>query len=73
MEYDLDARVADARERALVMERFIHAEIYRARPDVTGDKKPMYIKPNPDAGGGGGDNAREWEAYQRRAEILMKR
>lgn len=29
---------------------------------------------NPGAGGGGGgDNAREWEAYKRRAEILMKR
>jgi hypothetical protein len=37
-----------------------------------GDKEPMYIKPNPDAGGGGGDNAREWEAYKRRAEALMK-
>ena len=164
MEYDLDGRVADARGRALVLERFIHAEIYRARPDVTavvhghtpslllfsssniplrplfagagfigqqvptfkngdagggvnnaelgrglahalgksnavlmrghgvvvvassavaliaqllamGDKEPMYIKPNPDAGGGGGggDNAREWEAYKRRAEALMKR
>jgi hypothetical protein len=38
-----------------------------------GDKEPMYIKPNPEAGGGGGDNAREWEAYKRRAEVLMKR
>jgi hypothetical protein len=38
-----------------------------------GDTEPMYIKPNPDAGGGGGDNAREWEAYKRRAEALMKR
>jgi HCOMODA/2-hydroxy-3-carboxy-muconic semialdehyde decarboxylase len=28
-------RVADARGRAPVLERFIHAEIYRARPDVT--------------------------------------
>ncbi len=176
MEYDVDGRAADARGRALVLERFIHAEIYRARPDVTavvhghtpslllfsssniplrplfagagfigervpafrngdagggvnsaelgrglaealgkggavlmrghgvvvvapsavaliqramnldtnaqlvaqllamGDKEPLYIRPNPGAGGGGGgDNAREWEAYKRRAEILMKR
>jgi ribulose-5-phosphate 4-epimerase/fuculose-1-phosphate aldolase len=176
MEYDLDGKAADARGRALVLERFIHAEIYRARPDVTavvhghtpslllfsssniplrplfagagfigdqvpafkngdagggvnnaelgrglaqtlgkgnavlmrghgvvvvapsavvliqramnldvnaqlvarllamGDREPMYIKPNPNAGGGGGgDNAREWEAYKRRAETLMKR
>src|SRR5688500_11780028 len=35
MEYDLEGRVADARGRALGMERFIHAEIYRARPEVT--------------------------------------
>jgi ribulose-5-phosphate 4-epimerase/fuculose-1-phosphate aldolase len=176
MEYGLDGKAADARGRAVVLERFIHAEIYRARPDVTavvhghtpslllfsssniplrplfagagfigdqvpafkngdagggvnnaelgralaqslakgnavlmrghgvvvvapsavaliqramnldtnaqlvaqllamGDREPMYIKPNPNAGGGGGgDNAREWEAYKRRAEVLMKR
>ena len=175
MEYDIDGSAADARGRALVLERFIHAEIYRARPDVMavvhghtpslllfsssniplrplfagagfigesvpafkngdagggvntaelgrglaatlskggaalmrghgvvvvapsavvliqramnldanaqlvaqllamGDKEPLYIRPNPGAGGGGGDNAREWEASKRRAEILMKR
>ena len=33
----------------------------------------MAIKPNPEAGGGGGDNVWEWEAYKRRAEMLMKR
>jgi hypothetical protein len=37
----------------------------------------MYIHPNPGGGGNaqggaGGDNSREWEAYKRRAETLMK-
>ena len=181
MEYDLDGNVADAKGRPLILERFIHAEIYRARPDVRaivhghtpslvmfsssniplrplysgagfigqsvpafkngdagggvqsadlgrklaeamgtggavlmrghgvvvaapslvalvqraisldtnaqlvarllsmGDKEPMYIRPNPAGGaasaegGAGGDNSREWEAYKRRAEALMKR
>lgn len=180
MEYDLEGNVADARGRPLILERFIHAEIYRARPDVRaivhghtpslvmfsssniplrplfsgagfigesvpafkngdagggvqsadlgrklaeamgkggavlmrghgvvvaapslvalvqraisldtnaqlvarllamGDKEPMYIRPNPAGGaagaegGAGGDNSREWEAYKRRAEMLMK-
>ena len=181
MEYDLDGNVADARGRPLILERFIHTEIYRARPDVRaivhghtpslvmfssssiplrplfsgagfigesvpafkngdagggvqsadlgrklaeamgkggavlmrghgvvvaapslvalvqrsisldtnaqlvarllamGDREPMYIRPNPAGGaagaegGAGGDNSREWEAYKRRAEMLMKR
>jgi ribulose-5-phosphate 4-epimerase/fuculose-1-phosphate aldolase len=181
MEYDLDGNVADARGRPLIQERFIHTEIYRARPDVRaivhghtpslvmfsssnialrplfsgagfigesvpafkngdagggvqsadlgrklteamgkggavlmrghgvvvaapslvalvqraisldtnaqlvarllamGDKEPMYIRPNPAGGaagaegGAGGDNSREWEAYKRRAEVLMTR
>lgn len=34
MEFDLDAAPVDARGRAVFLERFIHAEIYRARPDV---------------------------------------
>ena len=34
MEYDLDAQPLDARGRDSVSERFIHSEIYRARPDV---------------------------------------
>jgi len=34
LEYDLDARALDARGRDSVNERFIHSEIYRARPDV---------------------------------------
>jgi ribulose-5-phosphate 4-epimerase/fuculose-1-phosphate aldolase len=34
MEFDLDAAPIDARGRAVFLERFIHAEIYRARPDV---------------------------------------
>ncbi len=43
-----------------------------------GDKEPIYIRPtppNPNAGGGGGgaENSREWDAYQRRAEALLKR
>ena len=44
-----------------------------------GDKEPMYIRPAPggagDGGaqaGAGGDNSREWEAYKRRAEAIMK-
>lgn len=34
MEYDLDSNPVDARGRALYTERFIHGEIYKARPDV---------------------------------------
>jgi HCOMODA/2-hydroxy-3-carboxy-muconic semialdehyde decarboxylase len=34
VEFDLDGNAVDARGRALYSERFIHAEIYRARPDV---------------------------------------
>src|SRR5918996_125412 len=34
LEYDLDSRPIDARGRDSVSERFIHGEIYRARPDV---------------------------------------
>ena len=34
MEFDLDANPLDAGGRALYLERFIHSEIYRARPDA---------------------------------------
>src|SRR3954452_575907 len=34
MEYDEDSRPIEARGRALYLERFIHGEVYRARPDV---------------------------------------
>jgi len=34
MEYDLDSDPVDAQDRALYVERFIHGEIYKARPDV---------------------------------------
>jgi ribulose-5-phosphate 4-epimerase/fuculose-1-phosphate aldolase len=34
LEYDLDCQPIDARGRDSVLERFIHGEIYRARPDV---------------------------------------
>ena len=34
MEYDLDSNPIDARDRASVLERFIHGEAYKARPDV---------------------------------------
>lgn len=34
LEYDLDAQALEARGRDSVSERFIHSEIYRARPDV---------------------------------------
>jgi len=34
MEYDLDSTPVEARGRAMYIERFIHGEIYRARPDV---------------------------------------
>ncbi len=34
LEYDLDSTPLDARGRESVSERFIHGEIYRARPDV---------------------------------------
>ena len=32
--FDFDGRALDANDRAVYLERFIHAEIYRARPDV---------------------------------------
>src|SRR6266852_1640734 len=34
MEYDLDSDPVDARGRGSYLERFIHGEIYKARPDV---------------------------------------
>jgi HCOMODA/2-hydroxy-3-carboxy-muconic semialdehyde decarboxylase len=34
LEYDLDSNPIDARGRSQYLERFIHGEIYRARPDV---------------------------------------
>jgi len=34
VEMDLDARAVDGKARDLYSERFIHAEVYRARPDV---------------------------------------
>jgi HCOMODA/2-hydroxy-3-carboxy-muconic semialdehyde decarboxylase len=34
MEYDLDSEPVEPRGRASFLERFIHGEIYRARPDV---------------------------------------
>ena len=34
MEYDLESVPVDAQDRTLYLERFIHGEIYKARPDV---------------------------------------
>ena len=34
LEFDLDANPIDKRDHKLYLERFIHSEIYRARPDV---------------------------------------
>jgi ribulose-5-phosphate 4-epimerase/fuculose-1-phosphate aldolase len=34
MEFDLDAKPIDARDRPIYSERFIHSEVYKARPDV---------------------------------------
>lgn len=34
MEFDLDSNPVDARGRGLFLERFIHGQAYRARPDV---------------------------------------
>ena len=34
MEFDLDGNAVDPRGRPLFLERFIHSEIYKARPDV---------------------------------------
>ena len=34
MEYDLDSNAVDRHGRALFLERFIHGETYKARPDV---------------------------------------
>jgi HCOMODA/2-hydroxy-3-carboxy-muconic semialdehyde decarboxylase len=35
LEFDLDSNPVNARGRSLYLERFIHGEIYKARPDVT--------------------------------------
>jgi ribulose-5-phosphate 4-epimerase/fuculose-1-phosphate aldolase len=34
MEFDMDGNAVDARGRTVFLERFIHSEIYKARPDV---------------------------------------
>jgi len=34
VEYDLDSNAVDAKGRTSVLERFIHGEVYKARPDV---------------------------------------
>src|SRR5437016_7589042 len=34
IEYDLDSNPIDCRDREMVSERYIHGEIYKARPDV---------------------------------------
>jgi len=34
LEYDLDSNAIDAKGRTLFLERFIHGEIYKARPDI---------------------------------------
>src|SRR3954453_20382155 len=34
MEFDLDGLAVDANARSVFLERFIHGEIYKARPDV---------------------------------------
>jgi ribulose-5-phosphate 4-epimerase/fuculose-1-phosphate aldolase len=34
LEYDLDSNAVDAQDHTLYVERFIHGEIYKARPDV---------------------------------------
>ena len=34
MEFDLDGKAIDRRDRPIYAERFIHSEVYRARPDV---------------------------------------
>jgi ribulose-5-phosphate 4-epimerase/fuculose-1-phosphate aldolase len=34
LEYDLDSAAVDQRGRTLYLERFIHGEVYKARPDV---------------------------------------
>jgi HCOMODA/2-hydroxy-3-carboxy-muconic semialdehyde decarboxylase len=34
MEFDLDSNPVDGRDRAMYLERFIHGEIYKLRPDI---------------------------------------
>lgn len=34
MEFDLESRPVDQRDRRVFLERFIHGQVYRARPDV---------------------------------------
>ncbi|HEX9211947.1 MAG TPA: class II aldolase/adducin family protein [Bradyrhizobium sp.] len=34
MEFDLDGNAVDAKGRSVFLERFIHSEIYKARPDI---------------------------------------
>jgi HCOMODA/2-hydroxy-3-carboxy-muconic semialdehyde decarboxylase len=43
IEFDLDSNPADAKGRSLYTERFIHGEIYKARPDSWPSCTPMHL------------------------------
>src|SRR3989442_13474797 len=45
LEYDLDSNPVDARDRASYLERFIHGETYKPRPDV----RPILTNHSPPA------------------------
>jgi len=42
MEYELDSNPVDSKDRPMYLERLIHGEIYRVRPDV---KRSSIITP----------------------------
>ena len=47
MEFDLDSNPADAQNRALNRERFIHGEIYKARAEREGDRSQPFTLADP--------------------------
>ena len=75
MEFDLDSKPIDARGREGYMERFIHSEIFRARPEVNAvvhahtAGKPLPLLPDPKGGTGYG---RGWDAWIKEEARLVK-
>ena len=47
LEYDLDSTPIDQRGRAVYLERFIHGEIYKLRPDVRADRAQPFAGGDP--------------------------
>jgi hypothetical protein len=80
LEYDLDSTPVDPRGRTSVLERFIHGEVYKARPDVNAVIHMQavaislggpinYISPEEGAAMGRtpADAGRAWDLWRRKA------